>query len=140
MNNDFKYLLENCREESIIDGVFTFNTPDGWAGVKKKRAIDKGIKDGIIEPVTEEKRSYYRLCNSITDGDGSSCNSITDGNRVAELLKENADLKKVVDDLTRKVDGLQRAYESEHNGYLKWRDRYNDLKEENDRLEILLNR
>ena len=147
MNNDFKYLLENCREDSVIDGVFTFNAPDDWANVKKKRAIDKAVADNIIEPVTKE-RIYYRMCNSVTEDCSNSvtddsCNSVTD----AELIKENAELKKMVDDLTRKADdlqrkadGLQRAYESEHSGYLKWRDRYNDLKEEKDRLEILLNR
>ena len=154
MNKDFKYLLENCREDSVIDGVFTFNTPDGWANVKKKRAVDKAVADNIIEPVTKE-RIYYRMCNSVTEDCSNSVtedcsNSIAD----AELIKENAELKKMVDDLRRKADdlqrkadglqrkadGLQRAFDAEHKGYLKWRDKYNDLKEEKDRLEILLNR
>ena len=139
MNNDFKFLLENCREDSVIDGVFTFNTPDGWANVKKKRAIDKAVADNILEPVTKE-RIYYRMCNSVTE---DCSNAVTD----AELIKENAELKKRVDDLTRKsddlqrkADALQRAFDSEHKGYLKWRDKFYDMKDERDRLEILLNR
>ena len=145
MNNDFKYLLENCREESIIDGVFTFNTPDDWERYKKKRAIDKAVLENIIEPVTKKDMIYYRMCNSVAEEDSSSsCNSVADDSCYtvadAELIKENADLKKMVDDLQRKADGLQRAFDAEHKGYLKWRDKYNEMKDERDRLNILLNR
>ena len=89
MNKDFKYLLENCREESLVDGVFTFNTPDGWKRYKKKRAIDKAVLENIIEPVTKKDMIYYRMCDSVADEDSSSCDSVADdNNEFAELSEE----------------------------------------------------
>ena len=105
MNKDFKYLLENCREESLVDGVFTFITPDDWANVKKKRAIDKAVADNIIEPVTKE-RIYYRMCNCNNDSiliTDDGCDAV----EYNELLKDNADLRKMVDHLETLLDTLK---------------------------------
>ena len=143
MNNDFKYLLEFKEYIDEEKGEFKLSTPPDWNKMKKSRVVKAMLEQGIIKQTNDSlTRPVYVVINCNND-DATNCNNdgiVTDGNRVAELIKENSDLKKVVDDLTRKVDGLQRALDSEHNGYLKWRDRYNDLKEEKDRLEILLTR
>ena len=168
MNKDFKYLLEFKEYIDEEKEEFKLSTPPDWNKMKKSRVVRAMLEQGIIKQANDSlTRPTYVATNCNNNGIATNCNNndaincnkdvaincnnngatncnnsgiVTDSNSVAELLKENADLKKVVDDLTRKVDGLQRALDSEHNGYLKWRDKYNDMKEEKDRLEILLNR
>ena len=129
-------------------GEFKLLTPPDWNKDKKSRTVKAMLAEDIIKQANDSlTRPVYSLATTCENNNTTTCENNEGIVADAELIKENAELKKMVDDLRRKADdlqrkadGLQRAFDAEHKGYLKWRDKYNDLKEEKDRLEILLNR